>query len=74
MFVSAVSSRIRLRAEKMDHDLSGFLETIHQSRLDRLLQGMSNSCSSPTPVAVLDVKGQIWGELEEHQTKRHIQF
>lgn len=35
---------------------------------------MSNSCSSPTPVAVLNVKGQTWGELEEHQTKRHIQF
>lgn len=40
MFISGVSSQIKLRAEIMDHDLSGCLETIHQSRLDRLLQGM----------------------------------
>lgn len=42
----------------MDPDTMGFLGSTQKSRLDKLLDEVSDCCSSPTPVTVLEVKGQ----------------
>lgn len=47
----------------MDHDTSEFLGSIHQSRLDKLLLDVSDCCSSPTPVTILEVKGHKCSKL-----------
>lgn len=54
--------RIESAVNMMDPNTSGFLGSIQKSRLDKLLQEVSDCCSSPTPVTVLEVQGQKPGE------------
>ncbi|KAI7782819.1 hypothetical protein LA080_012860 [Diaporthe eres] len=49
----------------MDPDTVGFFGSIQKSRLDKLLDEMTDCCSSPTPVTILEVKGQKPSELRE---------
>lgn len=52
----------------MDPDTSGFLGSIQESRLDKLLLKVSECCSNPTPVTILEGKGQKPSKLRG----RHI--
>lgn len=58
----------------MDHDTSEFLGSIHQSRLDKLLLDVSDCCSSPTPVTILEVKGHKCSELRGTESTNFIHF
>lgn len=58
----------------MDHDTSEFLGSIHQSRLDKLLLDVSDCCSSPTPVTILEVKGHKCSKLKGHRVDQSYRF
>lgn len=72
MLLSNTESTLRIKSiiEKMDHDTSEFLGSIHQSRLEKLLLDVSDCCSSPTPVTILEVKGHKCSKLKGHRIKQ----
>lgn len=63
---------IRSVVKIMDHDTSGFLGSLHRSRLDKVLHDVAECCSSPGPtsVTVLGVKGQNSSKLRDLRTRQ----
>lgn len=66
--------RIKSVVNTMDPDTVGFLGSIQKSRLDKLLDEVSDCCSSPTPVTILEVKGQKPSELREGKGSKITQI
>lgn len=62
--------RIKSVVNMMDPNTAGFLGSIQKSRLDKLLLEVSDCCSSPTPVTILEVKGQKPSKLRGRQSNQ----
>ncbi|KAK7724638.1 hypothetical protein SLS63_008618 [Diaporthe eres] len=72
--VTKSTLRINSVVNIMDPDTSGFLGSIQQSRLEKLLNEVSDCCSSPTPVTILEIKGQKPSLLEELSEKELSEY
>lgn len=62
--------RIKSVVNIMDPNTAGFLGSIQKNRLDKLLLEVSDCCSSPTPVTILEFKGQKPSKLRGWQNNQ----
>lgn len=66
--------QIKLAVDTMNPDAPGLLGSIQQSQLDKLLLEVSDCCSSPTPVTILEVQGQKPSKLKGRQINQMCSY